>query len=118
MEPLQHPSRYELEKYAARGLQPAELIAVDDHLAACESCRRAVAEQLPRGRFVLDDEDLHLSYEELEALVPGGDHEHLRECPMCAAELRDLRSLTISKGRGNWWLPAGAALAAALAIGV
>lgn len=40
-----HLSRDTSERYVHRTLRPGELLAVDDHLAACPECRRALSQQ-------------------------------------------------------------------------
>jgi transposase len=40
-----HPATERLEGYRARTLGAADLLAVDDHVAACEACRRRLAEE-------------------------------------------------------------------------
>lgn len=83
---------------------------------------RAVAPGAAGGKLTLDDAEAHLSYEELEAMAEGRApaDEHARECAMCAAELRDLRALVEKRrwSRVPWWLPAGAAVAASIALTV
>ena len=124
---MKHPSSLELAMYATRELQPAELLSVDDHLERCLECRAVVAGQLAFGRLELDDGELHLSYEELlslaEEFADTADLElyrqHIADCPMCAAELKDLQ-LTIRRPkpvvRSRWWIPATAAIAAGLML--
>lgn len=98
------------------------LLAIDDHVADCAVCRAAVAAGVTGGKLTLDDSDAHLTYEQIEAMAEGRQplDEHARECEMCAAEVRDLQSL-VGKRRAHrisWWLPAGAAVAASIALAV
>jgi hypothetical protein len=128
MRPTEHPSNSELAQYGTRQLPPAQLLAVDDHLAGCAACR-ALTVQVSGGRLSLtDSEEDHLSYEEMEALAehraPGEDRvrfeEHLNQCEMCAAEFDDLRTMARKMSRRTagmrWRIPAGAAIAAGLAV--
>ena len=100
-----HLSTEEKGRYLERAMSPAELLAADDHLAACESCRRSLAEgAAPGASFAtllnsyLDGPAAHLTYEQLAAYV---DHEsdelegasiegHLGTCSQCREEVRDL----------------------------
>lgn len=99
-----------------------ELLAIDDHLAECAVCRASVTAGLTAGKLSLDDSDAHLTYEQIEAMAEGRQplDEHARECEMCAAEINDLRALVEKSrgGRSRWWLPAGAAVAASVALAV
>lgn len=96
--------------YMKRALPPAELLAADDHLAACESCRRSLREGLASDRELAamlgglvspEKTGAHLTYEQLAAYV---DHEagarereaiegHLDICSLCKEEARDLFAL-------------------------
>lgn len=103
----EHLSNQESEQYR-RGLSaPAELLALDDHLAACAACRaRAALVAEPRlAAFKADyhaaaTEAAHLDYEELAAYVDGGLDDvgkeivrsHLAICSECMQEDRDLRA--------------------------
>jgi hypothetical protein len=115
-EPGKHPSAEELAQYAARTLPVSALLNVDDHLATCAECRAAIAKPAA-GRLSLDD---HLTYEQLEAMAEGREpvDAHARECAMCGAELKDLRTVADRRrwSRLPWWMPAGAAAAAGIAI--
>lgn len=89
-------------------MSPAELLAADDHLAACESCRRALAESAaPGASFATllnsyiaapDTTATHLTYEQLAAYVDHDSNElereavegHLGTCSQCKEEVRDL----------------------------
>jgi predicted anti-sigma-YlaC factor YlaD len=93
--------------YLERALPPAELLAADDHLAACESCRGSLRERAAGERplaaalgslLPAERAAAHLTYEQLAAYV---DHEadaaereavegHLGVCSMCKEEARDL----------------------------
>lgn len=93
--------------YLERALPPAELLAADDHLAACETCRGSLRERAAEKRplaaalgslLSAERAAAHLTYEQLAAYV---DHEadaaereaiegHLGGCSMCKEEARDL----------------------------
>lgn len=108
----EHLTPENLEGYRQSALPPLELLAVDDHLAACEQCRLRLAGvasapalndvwQTLRLQLHPSAEQIeHLSYEQLAAYVDeqldGTDrqtvNQHLESCEMCAAELQDLRA--------------------------
>ena len=106
----EHLSAQSVELYRRRVMSPAELLAADDHFAACEDCRRHAGEPLQMdavvsglranlraGATVLESD--HLSYEQIAALVDDeiGEAErealgsHLEICALCAEEVNDLR---------------------------
>ena len=104
----EHLSNQEIEQYR-RGLAAApELLALDEHLAACAACRARAAAmsgtESGLAALVADyraaaAEPEHLEYEALATYVDGGLDEvdkeivrtHLAVCPECALEERDLR---------------------------
>jgi|SRR5262245_528506 len=104
----EHLSEQLIERYRRRALSPAELLDVDDHMAACEKCRRRLGDE-PRERAAAKSlrADLgatgmtHLDYERMAAYVEGGldpiDREiidsHLKLCDRCDSELNELRAL-------------------------
>lgn len=103
----EHLTEQLIERYRRRALQPAELLDADDHLAACEICRRRLADEgrvQAAGRSLRRDLAAtgltHLDYEQLASYVEGAldpaDREiadsHLELCPQCAAELNELRA--------------------------
>src|SRR5438093_1092471 len=103
-----HLSEQQIEDYRQRKMAPGELLFADDHLAACEECRRRVG----RDRKLLasianlrtdllaaaDNEPEHLLYEQIEAYVDDKLNEvdrevidtHLELCLQCKAEVEDL----------------------------
>lgn len=106
-----HLSSRTIERYRRRELPPAQLLAVDDHIAACPACREQLAagESSPAAGAAQSfeaelsragEEPFHLPYELLAAYVDDQadpvDREiaegHLEGCAQCAAELADLRS--------------------------
>ncbi|MEP6635075.1 MAG: hypothetical protein ABJB97_00015 [Acidobacteriota bacterium] len=115
-----HLSTQIIERYNQRRLSPEELLAADDHLAACVECRRLASEFVAGGKafaslrddlyWVARQESDHLSDEQLTAFVDDGmqavDREivesHLEICAMCEAEVKDLRAFReeITSARG------------------
>ncbi|HKQ08470.1 MAG TPA: hypothetical protein VJ464_25340 [Blastocatellia bacterium] len=104
----EHLSQETLTRYAGRALSPTELLAADDHLAACAACRerlendseaRAVVQALRAESAATPF--THLDYEQLEAVVDGtaGEVErqmvssHTQVCAACAGELNELMAL-------------------------
>jgi hypothetical protein len=109
----EHLSQEIIEQYRQRSLPAAELIAADDHLAACAECRQrldaaypAQAVQSVSSSFVRELREAaaarpeHLRYEQLAAYVDkeldGADRElvesHLSHCQRCAEEMTELRA--------------------------
>src|SRR5688500_14793320 len=100
----EHLSEQLIERYRRRVLSPVELLDVDDHMAACEMCRRRGGDE-PRERAAARSlgADLsatgmtHLDYERLAAYVEGEldpiDREiadsHLKLCDRCDSELNE-----------------------------
>lgn len=106
-----HLSTQRVEEYLQRVLPEAELLAVDNHLTACEECRQRLSANIQVGtvlsdfhhRLISDVPEIesdHLSYEQLEALVDSelknDKHNalqiHLEVCESCAKEVNDLRA--------------------------
>jgi hypothetical protein len=106
----EHLSAQYIERYRARETSPADLLAADDHLAACEECRRRLggADKLGavynsfRVNLLVASETAseHLSGEQLAAYVGRqiDDVErdivnsHLAWCTQCADEARNLQA--------------------------
>jgi hypothetical protein len=107
-----HLSTQELEQHRARTLAPEELLRVDGHLSACDSCHQRFADlaelpeatmpiALPRG-LDQDDASPHPRYEQFAAYIDGTmgevDREiadsHLLVCVQCADEIRELRAFS------------------------
>lgn len=110
MSASEHLSEQDLERYLRRAMTGPELLASDDHLAQCDSCSGRLQERdEARGALfsvtAAFQEALarpeHPPYQQLAAYVDSelssGDREgleaHLQECPQCASETQDLRSL-------------------------
>jgi len=127
----EHLSREEIENYIARDLAPAEILRVDDHLAACGECMLMIdrTPQIAAVRDALKDveNDRHLSFETMSKFVDGEitDTEreianvHMSECSGCSetvGELRNVRAaldtkepaletepLRPARGAFSWW---------------
>jgi hypothetical protein len=125
-----HLTAEQFARYQARTLEPAELLAVDRHLAACAECRSAIYREIGaqahleglRTRF-----SEHLTYEQVAACAQcSGDaaaEAHLKECPLCRDEVEDLRvfarqkaPVVITRKRAAWVIPAWIAAAAAIVV--
>lgn len=106
---LSHLSATMIEQYRQRTLSAAELLAVDDHIAACQECRLQLAAAVPAatgvqatiaGPALAGEEAFHLPREQLAAYVDGQiepvEREiaegHLEYCGQCLDEVRDLRA--------------------------
>jgi hypothetical protein len=104
-----HLSLDQVRAYVRGALHPSTLVATDDHLESCASCRAALARESDAsfgaeafGRALAAAEPRaespHVTFEHLRGAVEGTlspvDHEwveaHTRLCAMCAEELRDL----------------------------
>jgi hypothetical protein len=124
-----HLLNSQIEAYFQRTLDPAALLAADDHLAACAACRERAERsassirQLHRSLTVA-----HLTQEQFELYADGRLNDadanaHLRECPECLAEADDLtqfvRAGTSIKPAGTmaWWRLAMAAAICAAVVG-
>ncbi len=112
-----HLSTQLLERYREHRLEPAELIALDGHLATCAACRARVREMKPRRGALLSLQASlqaanqaapdHLPHEQLMAYAEGRldevDRElaesHLEFCPHCAAQAQDLRDSAWQQAR-------------------
>lgn len=110
-----------LEQYRKGSLPSTELLAADDHLAACARCREVAsrAEAVKKSFAALGaelrarapEEMEHLSYELLTAFIRGGLDEveretvesHLAFCVECDDDVRDLSAFAaeVSDRRGR-----------------
>src|SRR5262245_6822247 len=109
---VEHLSRQELEQHHARTLAPADVLRVDEHLSACDSCQQRFVELtgLPDAATQMslsplpDQEEVatHLDYDQLAAYVDGTMDEvereiadsHLLFCVECADEVGELREFS------------------------
>jgi hypothetical protein len=104
----EHFSTEQVRHYLRRSMTPAELLAADDHLSACDACRERLA-QAARPEALVSNlrsglkaearrAPRHLAYEQLAAYVDDSMGEvereivdsHLSVCPLCKEEMRDL----------------------------
>jgi hypothetical protein len=126
-----HLTAEQFARFQARTLEPAELLAVDRHLASCDECRSALYREMGaeaqlsglRSRF-----SEHLTYGQVAAAAEGaGDaasDAHLKECASCREEVEDLRSfrtpraplVELPRKRAAWVIPAWIAAAAAVVV--
>jgi hypothetical protein len=108
----EHLSVQLFERYRQRRLEPAELLALDDHLATCAACREQLRAMKPSRAALLrlranlqtaaQTAPDHLLREQLVAYIRSQldevDRElvesHLEFCPQCAAQAQELRALT------------------------
>lgn len=126
---MTHPTPEDLRSYRRRTLPPRELLAVDDHIAGCEECRRAIASGLTPGaasRRAWDAvRDEHVPYDRIEQYVQrrlrADEHAavaaHADMCPQCRREIDDLEEYAATGARDwNWWAVAAAAAVVVIAI--
>ncbi|HYZ87155.1 MAG TPA: zf-HC2 domain-containing protein [Bryobacteraceae bacterium] len=128
-----HVTDAEIERFCCRELPPAGLIEFTDHIATCEECQGRV---LSRSRFAAAQTAMERDFNDLVDHVPEldihayVDHRlsserrreiegHLKECPECVAEIRDLQafaaqSRSVSRFRSPKYISFAAAAAAAL----
>ncbi len=136
-----HLSDEIVKGYRAKSLPVSELLAVDDHLAECEACRRragadaagsawAQIEAQLRAGPVLDVR--HLSYGQISSYVdetlPADQRAaarlHLAECDACTREVKDLQGFAQQferapipiRARRSWTWGGAAAIAAAMLL--
>lgn len=106
----EHLSPEHIQRYRQRTLSPPELLAVTDHVAQCESCRRQVSdERRIRASFAslqsglqaaVSEASEHPHYEQIAAYVDDELNEaerekvekHLNTCSSCAGDVSDLRA--------------------------
>jgi anti-sigma factor RsiW len=106
----EHLTEQQIAGYRQRQMAAPELLAADRHLAACEECRRRLAEAMGLAeRFAAlradidaagDAEPEHLTFEQIlayaEDRLGAVDRDivtsHLALCPACRSEAEDLRT--------------------------
>jgi len=111
---LPHLSEEIIERFRASDLTPAELLAFDDHLEHCDSCRTQMRdrEKFPEGyaqaiSALRPDSglaDAHLAYQQMADYVDDTASEvdreivdsHLELCRSCRAEMKDLEATRAS----------------------
>jgi hypothetical protein len=126
---MTHPTPEDLRSYRQRTLPSGELLAVDDHVAGCEECRRAIASGVTAGAASQRAWDAvrgeHVPYARIEQYVQGRLHAderatvaaHAELCPQCRREIADLEEYAATDARGwNWWALAAAAAVVVVAI--
>jgi hypothetical protein len=126
-----HLSDSELRDFCAGALAVEALLRVDDHLSECRQCRtRAAAlehgsQSIDQLRRQLDISTPHLSDDELQLFVrgqlTGGSkataERHLDKCPICAANVEDLRGWAASSSSARLtWLAMAAAVLVAIVL--
>src|SRR3989442_14027299 len=107
----EHLSTELLNGYWRKRLSPAELANVDEHIAACDSCRQALDEINPARSAVLSldnefkaslsEQPVHLEYEQLAGYADGElsevDREivegHLETCSECKQDAREFEAI-------------------------
>jgi anti-sigma factor RsiW len=112
-----HPSPELLARYRDGALTVEELLAVDDHLVACDVCRQRGRADIRIPPSSLDVAlrgtafDTHPDFETLESYVDGGldsiqreiIEAHLADCQPCAEDAGDMRkaraSINLSRER-------------------
>ena len=92
-----HVSGDQIERYLSRTLEPAEVLALHEHTAACPDCRKALGDaalaRMPSGSVPLlwETAEVHLSEDEMVAFTARRMAEtqrarasrHLSECELC-----------------------------------
>jgi hypothetical protein len=112
-----HLDTSRIDRYRRRAMAPEELLAADDHLAACTACRERAGETEEWGAAWdnllaelsehSDAKPEHLSYEHLAAYVDGTLDEvgrelvesHISICGQCASEVHDVFDVAKALGR-------------------
>jgi hypothetical protein len=105
---VEHLTEKQVEEYSLRQVPAADLLALSDHLAACETCRRRIEGVNDVAFFALHEETLaegsaasaHLSAEQTADYVDknlSGEalqvvNDHLTTCERCVLAVKDLRA--------------------------
>jgi hypothetical protein len=105
-----HVTSEQLKRYQRSILPPDELLAVDDHLAECPTCRSSFGTQAEiNARALIEEESEpfseHLGYDEMAGFVDGDLDKvsfeivavHLEDCSTCFDEVEALRSVRIDE---------------------
>lgn len=122
-----HPTAEELDRYRRRAAPPAETLAVDAHVAACDRCHRQIRADVNAVTLAAEPEERHLHFDELEAVVDGCAGAevrlHAESCAPCGSEVADVRQMREAMERDRpaarrplWWA-AAAAIAIVLVAG-
>ena len=75
-----HPTEEDFARYHWRAMSPAELLALDDHLASCEVCRRRLGE-IEQTRSVYNSLRETLREAVYDSEVPGSRHQFAARRP-------------------------------------
>jgi len=102
-----HLTTIQVDAYWARRLEPADLLSLGRHIAACQPCRDALLAAAPPavlpdlGESASQDGSRtagHLEYQQIRSYIeadgPAGAasiEDHLAICPACRADVEDLR---------------------------
>jgi hypothetical protein len=126
---MPHLSDREIEAYRGGTAPPDALLAADDHLAACTTCRSRAAAVQGAGRGVDELQEAvlpvesHFTDEQVAALVedptdrvPAALREHLVACRTCAREVDALRGETSYPAAGRRRIAYAVAAAAVIAV--
>lgn len=131
-----HLSGDQIDRYLARSLSPAEVLALHEHCENCLECRAALGEAaLARmrceGALLLSEAvDPHLAEDEMVAFVARRMPEprraqasrHVAECELCADSVAAMESVRDQPSGGRVyrsrlpWLAVAGAMAAALLV--
>jgi anti-sigma factor RsiW len=126
-----HLTDADLRRFATGALSPDDLLHADDHLSRCDQCRMRAVELSDATRYIddfraqMNAPTTHLSDEQLQLYVQGrlspgakdAVHRHVKECPICASQVEDLRSWAAPAIRARTnirWLAIAAAVIGAL----
>ena len=124
----EHLSGDEAGRYRRQAVSAAELLRIDEHLAACPACRTilASADDLDSLAALLTSADLtHLEYEQLAAYADRTadaiDRElvdtHVADCALCRRELQDLQKFARKPRHiARWAIAAAAAILIAIFV--
>jgi hypothetical protein len=129
-----HLSERQISGFQHRTLEPADLLAVDRHLAVCAECRdrlAALTGAFPETSTLRTHLSEHLDYDQTVAAAHGAAdaaiQQHLAECATCRGEVEDLRQfrsqlaapgkvIAMPRSKPKWRIPAFAAIAAGLLL--
>ncbi len=131
---IEHPTAEQLRRYAIGDANPEEILDLDDHLSTCGECRSRLSPSSALAEWAdglaADDDDRHLTHEQLVARVEHRVEDadlfaieaHLKSCRSCREEVADLarfrNELQPNTKRRGWVIPAAAASAAAVVLGI
>jgi len=139
---MAHLTNDQVDAYWSRRLAPADLLSLDGHIGECQRCRETLMAAAPPASWPTAEELAgHLEYPRIEEYVKGtasaearaGVEGHIAQCAICRAEVEDLRRFRAEYGRhreparrdagerpfgirSRWWLAAGLAAAACVAV--